>query len=104
MKVGYSPEEQYRSKGEQGPWTDIYAVAATIYRAITGDIPPESMDRLAEDTLVPPSLLNINLTKEQEQTLLKALAVRAKDRYQTVLEMQSAFLESPQKTGEADAA
>jgi serine/threonine protein kinase len=95
LKVGYSPEEQYRSKGEQGPWTDIYSVAATIYRGITGEVPPESMDRLAEDTLIAPSQLGIEIGIEQEQALLKAFAVRAKERYQTVLDLQTAFLKNP---------
>ena len=52
LKAGYSPFEQYLSKGRQGPWTDIYAVAATIYRAITGDPPPEAPSRVADDELV----------------------------------------------------
>ncbi len=51
MKAGYSPLEQYQSRGKQGPWTDIYAVAATFYRAVTGQVPLEAMDRLAEDDL-----------------------------------------------------
>ena len=92
MKAGYSPEEQYRSKGVQGPWTDIYAVAATIYRSITGRLAPESLDRLAEDTLAPPSQLNAEISETQEKALLKALAVRAKDRYQTLSEFQGALL------------
>jgi len=91
MKVGYSPEEQYRSRGEQGPWTDIYAVAATIYRGITGIVPPESMDRLEEDTIHPPSLLGIEISEENEQTLMKALAVKSRDRFQSVEELQSSF-------------
>jgi serine/threonine protein kinase len=91
LKVGYSPEEQYRSRGEQGPWTDIYSVAATMYRGITGEVPPESMDRLAEDTLIAPSQLGIEIGIKQEQALLKALAVRTKERYRTVAEMQKAL-------------
>ena len=93
LKPGYTPEEQYRSKGIQGPWTDIYAVAATFYRAITGQMPPESLDRLEQDTLVPPSQLGIEITKSQEKALLKAMAVKAADRFQTVKEFQNALSE-----------
>ncbi len=92
MKAGYSPEEQYRTKGEQGPWTDIYAVAATFYRAITGQLPPESLDRLAETKLVPPSELEVEVTPYQEKALLKALAVKAQDRYQSVDDFQEELL------------
>jgi serine/threonine protein kinase len=98
MKAGYSPEEQYRSKGKQGSWTDIYALAATFYRAITGIMPPESLDRLADDTLVRPSKLGVEITSQQEDTLLKALAVKADDRYKEVSEMQNELL--PGKTDE----
>ena len=92
MKTGYSPEEQYRSKGEQGPWTDIYSVAATLYRSITGQLPPEALDRLAEDRLVTPSNLGVKMELNQEQALLKALAVKAKDRFRSVEEFQGVLL------------
>jgi serine/threonine protein kinase len=92
IKPGYAPEEQYRSKGVQGPWTDIYSLAATTYHMITGVLPPESLDRLVDDTLVPPSQLGLPITPEQEWALLKALAVQAKDRFQNVSELQDLFL------------
>ncbi len=103
MKAGFTPLEQYQSKGKQGPWTDIYAVAATFYHAITGQFPPESMDRIDEDNLVPPLQLGTKMTSEQEKALLKALAVRARDRFQTVEEFQEALMKMEVKEFESPA-
>ncbi|MGI5898318.1 MAG: serine/threonine protein kinase [Christensenellales bacterium] len=91
LKPGYAPEEQYRSHGKQGPWTDVYAVAATVYRAITGKVPPESLDRLETDNLEPPSKY-CAIPPAQEQVLLKAMSVKAENRYQTMLEFYNAVL------------
>lgn len=48
LKAGYAPPEQYSSKGNQGPWTDIYALCATFYTLILGKRPPDAPDRLAD--------------------------------------------------------
>ena len=80
LKQGFAPEEQYRRNGEQGPYTDVYALCATIYACITGSIPDDSLDRLANDTLKPPSKLGVQMLPHQERALMHGLALRSKDR------------------------
>ncbi len=84
LKPGYAPEEQYRSKGVQGPWTDVYALCATMYHCITGIRPDESPDRMHNDSLQPPSALGVCIDPCFEYTLLRGLAVQAEYRIHTV--------------------
>ena len=91
VKHGYAPEEQYRSRGDQGPWTDVYALCATMYRCITGKIPPEALDRLYEDELKPISSFGVNCPKCIEQAITKGLSVRKDGRYQSMEELYDAL-------------
>ena len=92
----YAPEEQYRSHGKQGPWTDIYGLCATIYRAVTGEVPAESLDRVAGEKLKRPSEYGINMGKAREDTLMKGLEVYQKNRQQTVTElMKEMYMDTP---------
>lgn len=87
VRAGYSPVEMYSSMGEDGPYSDVYAMAATIYKLITGVTPPPATDRLDNDPLVPPSALGVkDITREQEEALLKGMAVQLKNRCQTMKE------------------
>lgn len=92
LKPGYAPEEQYRSKGRQGPWTDIYALSATIYRMLCGETPPEALDRINGEVLLPPSALGVQIPSACEAALLKGLEVRGENRFQNVAEFQAALL------------
>lgn len=80
LKQGYAPEEQYRSCGERGPWTDVYALAAVMYRMITGNVPDESVDRALMDELKEPSKLGISIPRNIENAMMNALNVYQKDR------------------------
>ena len=53
LTPGYAPVEQYSAQGRQGPWTDIYALGAVAYQAITGRVPDDAPDRVQHDELSP---------------------------------------------------
>ncbi|MCC6363722.1 MAG: protein kinase [Bryobacterales bacterium] len=92
LKEGYAPGEQYRSKGPQGPWTDVYALAATLYRAVTGVMPPGALDRLAEDGLKAPRSLGVEMSQQQETALLKAMAFEPAARFETMEQFREALV------------
>ena len=88
MKAGYSPLEQYTINGNQGPWTDVYAMAATMYFCICGKRPPEAPDRSSGEQLILPEKYGIKISKKEEKVLVKALELRYDLRYQTMEEFK----------------
>ena len=80
LKQGFAPEEQYRTNGVQGPYTDVYALCATMYACITNTVPIGSLDRITNDTLKRPSELGVKIPPYMENALMHGLAVYAKDR------------------------
>ena len=94
LKHGYAPLEQYQQKG-QGPWTDIYALCATIYFCLTGKAPPPALDRIAQDELLRPGKLGVALPPWQEAALLKGLATAPHRRFRTVEELRAALYKAP---------
>ncbi len=98
LKRGYAPIEQYATKGNIGPWTDIYACGATLYKMITGDLPPAAPDRILRDELVQPSdVKGLNVSSEFNDTILHALAVRDDDRFKNIQEFKNALNEGTKK-------
>lgn len=92
LKHGFAPKEQYTRHGRQGPYTDIYSLAATFYFAITGRRPPDSVDRLDEDDLIPPSSLGVEITDYQEKALFTALEVQPHNRFASMAVFKKVLL------------
>ncbi len=86
---GYAPVEQISGKGKSGPWTDLYSLGATCYALITGDAPPDALDRLEEDEYTPLQSRS-ELQSRYSPALLsgidRALQVKRADRWQSAQE------------------
>lgn len=91
LKDGFAPVELYDPKGNQGPWTDGYQCAATMYLALTGHLPPPALERRRLDELVSPIEMGVAIPTHQQQAIMKALAVRPEDRFPTSLAFQEAL-------------
>jgi non-specific serine/threonine protein kinase len=91
LKPGYAPIEQYADDGSatQGPWTDIYAIGAVLYFAITGRAPVASVSRIMKDTLKPlDSSSYPGYSDEFLAGIGRALAVKPEDRPQSIAELR----------------
>ena len=87
---GYAPPEQYSERAKRGPFTDIYALGATLYNLLTGEKPIASTDRSFEE-LVPPHQLNPKISLQVSNAILKAMELRPNDRFQTIAELKDAI-------------
>lgn len=86
LKPGYAPPEQYQTHGVQGPWTDIYALCATMYKCLTGENPPDAIERVMDDNLKEISEFGIPVSKQMEETIIKGISISARNRYQNIEE------------------
>ncbi|MBQ9870185.1 MAG: protein kinase [Ruminococcus sp.] len=90
---GYTAPEQYSSLEWQGTWTDVYALAAVLYRILTGTMPLDAQTRTKNDTMVEPARINPRISPHISRVIAKAMAVRGEERIQTVTELVSALFE-----------
>lgn len=95
LKHGFAPKEQYTRHGRQGPYTDVYTVGASFYVALTGKQPPDAIERMEEDNLIPPTSLGAVITAEVEDAILKALSLQPQDRFQTMSDFKASLSGTP---------
>lgn len=92
VKPGFAPPEQYDEVNKQGPFTDIYALGATLYYALSGQVPVESSDRKETDPLVPLETLNPTIPHHMCTTVMRSMAVDPQYRFQDIDQFEQGFL------------
>jgi serine/threonine protein kinase len=96
---GYAPPEQYSTEYPQGIYTDIYAVGATLYRAVTGIKPEESSDRLSHDTVKEPHKIDSSIPRSLSNAIMRAMALKKELRFRNVEEFREVLLEKKKVLG-----
>ena len=100
----YAPPEQYDRKGRQGPWTDVYALCATMYECVS-NVPPESaVQRMFLDDLKSPGQIGVPIDRKYESVIMKGLSMKSEDRQQSMpdlmKEMRAALPSDPDPEGD----
>lgn len=89
---GYGALEQYSTHGEQGPSTDIYGFAATLYKVITGEKPQDAASRMLDDKVIPSQ---IKVSGKFDSKILyaidRAMSIKPNNRPQTIDEWRNLF-------------
>jgi eukaryotic-like serine/threonine-protein kinase len=98
LTPGYAPYEQYARKSKRLPATDFYALFASIYELLTGELPAEATDRASSllksnssDPLIPPRQLNPQISEAMERAILTGMKININERFQTADEVIKAL-------------
>ncbi len=94
LSAGYSAPEQYSAGSWQGEWTDVYSIAAVLYKSLTGTMPADAESRKEIDHLCSPESLNFNLSSEVSDAIMNAMTVNGKYRTRSIDDFTAELLES----------
>jgi serine/threonine protein kinase len=89
LKMGYAPPEQYGSKIQQGPWTDIYALGATFYHLFSGEPLPEATDRTMGEPVADLRQVNPSVPEVLSHIIHKAVSLNTSERFRSIAEMRT---------------
>lgn len=93
---GYAAPEQYNSLDWLGTWTDVYAIAAVLYKMLTGVLPPSAVSRKQADNIIDLSQMSINVPQNVARIIMQALRVNPETRVQTITELVTKLFEQPE--------
>lgn len=96
---GYAAPEQYNSSARQGTWTDVYGIAALLYKALTGVVPTDAASRMTDDTLETPASLVPEIPESVSKVIMSGLELDGEKRIQTVTEFVTKLFEQPEIGG-----
>ena len=111
LSEGYSAPEQYSSSSWQGEWTDVYSIAAVLYKSLTGTLPVSAAERRENDTLCPPEELEQNVPSNVSDAIMNAMQLSVEYRTQSIDDFTAELLESsksntmmydPQRAGDTN--
>lgn len=91
VKQNFAPIEQFHTNGNQGPWTDIYALSVTAYYALAGQLPPRAPDRQFNDTILPLGSHCPDLPKYICAAIHHGMGVQPEHRFQTLQQFSHAL-------------
>ena len=94
LSAGYSAPEQYSTGSWQGEWTDVYSVAAVLYKSLTGTLPADAESRKDVDHLCPPEELNNNISSEVSDAIMNAMTLSSEYRTRSIDDLTAELLES----------
>lgn len=93
--AGYAPPELYSSARRNGSWTDVFGISAVLYRCLTGIEPPSAADRLIEDKIVEPMLINRSIPANVSRVIMKGLSLEVENRISSINEFVDRLFEQP---------